>query len=213
MLSLAAALFAVAVAGKLASVLGMWGSPGDRLLVGIGMIPRGEVGLIFANLGLADSSVRRMVVDGLDLIVMLFRFGDGRRKVTRITEPYFADGTYLPAGLSRLNAFLRDFRTGQAHAIDPGGCCLVRHALGALEAADLEQGGPHGRQQLRAGAVARRQERHRTLEEGDLRRQVAAPVHPFGRLGQALRRAVRERQEPRGRRAQLAGGKAVHPTC
>jgi pilus assembly protein CpaF len=53
------------------------------------LIERGVTIALFANLGLADTSVRRMVVDGLDLIVMLFRFGDGRRKVTRITEPYW----------------------------------------------------------------------------------------------------------------------------
>ncbi len=33
--------------------------------------------------------------------------------------PYFADGVYLPEGLSTLSSFLRDFRTGDEHAIDP----------------------------------------------------------------------------------------------
>jgi uncharacterized protein YcbK (DUF882 family) len=37
----------------------------------------------------------------------------------RITEPYFADGSYLPTGLGRLNAFLKDFRTHEQHRIDP----------------------------------------------------------------------------------------------
>jgi uncharacterized protein YcbK (DUF882 family) len=37
----------------------------------------------------------------------------------RLTVPYFADGTYLPEGLSSLNAFLRDHRTGDEHPIDP----------------------------------------------------------------------------------------------
>ena len=37
----------------------------------------------------------------------------------RLTVPYFADGTYLPEGLSRLDAFLRDHRTGDEHPIDP----------------------------------------------------------------------------------------------
>jgi uncharacterized protein YcbK (DUF882 family) len=37
----------------------------------------------------------------------------------RLTVPYFADGAYLPEGISTLNAFLRDFRTGQEHPIDP----------------------------------------------------------------------------------------------
>jgi pilus assembly protein CpaF len=57
------------------------------------LIERAVTIALFANLGLADSSVRRMVVDGLDLLVLLFRFGDGQRKVTRITEPHWtADG-------------------------------------------------------------------------------------------------------------------------
>ena len=37
----------------------------------------------------------------------------------RLTVPYFADGAYLPEGLSTLNSFLKDFRTGDEHPIDP----------------------------------------------------------------------------------------------
>jgi uncharacterized protein YcbK (DUF882 family) len=37
----------------------------------------------------------------------------------RLTTPYFADGSYLPEGLSTLSSFLRDFRTGDQHPIDP----------------------------------------------------------------------------------------------
>jgi uncharacterized protein YcbK (DUF882 family) len=37
----------------------------------------------------------------------------------RLTVPYFADGAYLPEGRSAIDAFLRDFRTGEEHAIDP----------------------------------------------------------------------------------------------
>jgi len=51
-IGLAAVLAAVAVAGKLAAAAGAIGTPGDKLLVGLGMLPRGEVGLIFAGLGL-----------------------------------------------------------------------------------------------------------------------------------------------------------------
>jgi len=50
-LFLALALTLVAVVGKLVSGLGVRGGAADRLTVGIGMIPRGEVGLIFANVG------------------------------------------------------------------------------------------------------------------------------------------------------------------
>jgi Kef-type K+ transport system membrane component KefB len=54
-LGLAAALTVVAIVGKQACALGVLGKGVDRLSVGLGMIPRGEVGLIFANIGLALS--------------------------------------------------------------------------------------------------------------------------------------------------------------
>jgi pilus assembly protein CpaF len=53
------------------------------------LIERAVTIALFANLGLADTSVRRMVVDGIDLVVLLFRFADGRRRVVRIAEPYW----------------------------------------------------------------------------------------------------------------------------
>lgn len=37
----------------------------------------------------------------------------------RLTLPYAADGAYLPGSLARLETFLRDHRTGEAHPIDP----------------------------------------------------------------------------------------------
>jgi Kef-type K+ transport system membrane component KefB len=49
---LAAALTVAAVVGKQACALGALGARLDALSVGVGMIPRGEVGLIFANIGL-----------------------------------------------------------------------------------------------------------------------------------------------------------------
>jgi Kef-type K+ transport system membrane component KefB len=51
-LALAGVLTLVAIIGKQVCALGAWGSTLDGLTIGIGMIPRGEVGLIFANLGL-----------------------------------------------------------------------------------------------------------------------------------------------------------------
>jgi Kef-type K+ transport system membrane component KefB len=51
-LALAGALTVVAVIGKQACSLAVWGRSIDRLSIGIGMVPRGEVGLIFANIGL-----------------------------------------------------------------------------------------------------------------------------------------------------------------
>src|SRR5256714_1618902 len=52
-LGLALLLTLVAIAGKQACALGGLGASLDKLSIGIGMIPRGEVGLIFANLGLS----------------------------------------------------------------------------------------------------------------------------------------------------------------
>jgi Kef-type K+ transport system membrane component KefB len=51
-LGLAALLTVAAIAGKQACALGALGGKLDRLTIGLGMIPRGEVGLIFANIGL-----------------------------------------------------------------------------------------------------------------------------------------------------------------
>ena len=51
-LVLAVALTLTAIAGKLVCGIGVRVRGVDRLIVGIGMIPRGEVGLIFANIGL-----------------------------------------------------------------------------------------------------------------------------------------------------------------
>lgn len=53
-LGLAGVLCVVAVIGKLAAAAGTVGTRVDRLLVGLGMIPRGEVGLIFASIGLTN---------------------------------------------------------------------------------------------------------------------------------------------------------------
>ena len=50
--AIVAILTLAALAGKLASGLGVLERGGDRMLVGVGMVPRGEVGLIFAVVGL-----------------------------------------------------------------------------------------------------------------------------------------------------------------
>jgi Kef-type K+ transport system membrane component KefB len=62
-LALAAALTLAAIIGKQACALGVLGGGVDRLTVGIGMVPRGEVGLIFANVGLTLSIQGRPILD------------------------------------------------------------------------------------------------------------------------------------------------------
>jgi Kef-type K+ transport system membrane component KefB/glycine cleavage system regulatory protein len=67
----AAALLVVAVLGKIVSAVGLGRAPGDRLLVGIGMIPRGEVGLIFATIGLREHVFGDDVYGALLLVVLV----------------------------------------------------------------------------------------------------------------------------------------------
>jgi Kef-type K+ transport system membrane component KefB len=62
-LGLALALTVAAILGKQACSLAVWRPGVDRLTVGIGMIPRGEVGLIFANIGLGLTLNGEQVVD------------------------------------------------------------------------------------------------------------------------------------------------------
>lgn len=62
-LGLAAALTVAAIIGKQACSLGVTGRGVDRWTVGIGMVPRGEVGLIFANIGLGLVVSGERIVD------------------------------------------------------------------------------------------------------------------------------------------------------
>src|SRR5262249_6463962 len=62
-LGFAAALTAAAILGKQVCALGALGRGTDRLAVGLGMIPRGEVGLIFASVGRTLSIGGERVVD------------------------------------------------------------------------------------------------------------------------------------------------------
>ena len=69
-LGLAAALFAVASIGKIVAALGAVGSPGDRMLIGLGMLPRGEVGLIFAAIGLREGILGETLYAALLLMIL-----------------------------------------------------------------------------------------------------------------------------------------------
>ncbi len=68
------ALVAVAVAGKLLAGYAPFWFRGRKLVVGIGMIPRGEVGLIFAQMGLAEEVIDRNLFSVLTFMVMVTTF-------------------------------------------------------------------------------------------------------------------------------------------
>jgi Kef-type K+ transport system membrane component KefB len=73
-ISLSAALLIVAVIGKLASGLVIAWDVENRLFVGAGMIPRGEVGLICSNIGLMCGALPGDVFSSLLLVVMFTTF-------------------------------------------------------------------------------------------------------------------------------------------
>jgi Kef-type K+ transport system membrane component KefB len=75
-LLLAGALLVVAILGKLLSgfSIGWRGEKINRLAVGVGMVPRGEVGLIFAHVGLDNHVIDVAAFNALVIVVMLTTF-------------------------------------------------------------------------------------------------------------------------------------------
>ena len=69
-LALAGCLLAVAVVGKVVAGWAAVGSPGDRLTMGLGMLPRGEVGLIFAGIGLREGVLDDDLYGALLLVIL-----------------------------------------------------------------------------------------------------------------------------------------------
>lgn len=68
------ALIVVGVLGKLAAGYAPWWFKGDKALIGVAMIPRGEVGLIFAQLGLTSSALSSPQFGALMLMVVVTTF-------------------------------------------------------------------------------------------------------------------------------------------
>ncbi|MBN1335844.1 MAG: cation:proton antiporter [Deltaproteobacteria bacterium] len=78
-LVLALVLTAAAILGKQACSLGVWRRGIDRLSIGLGMIPRGEVGLVFASIGLGLTVGDERIIDpstysAIVVMVMLTTF-------------------------------------------------------------------------------------------------------------------------------------------
>ena len=69
-----AALVAVGVLGKVLAGFAPWWFEGNKLLVGVAMVPRGEVGLIFARMGLASGALDAGLFGALMLMVAVTTF-------------------------------------------------------------------------------------------------------------------------------------------
>lgn len=73
-LALGGVLIAAGIVGKMAAGYAPWWFKGDKLFVGIGMVPRGEVGLIFAQMGLAAAAITAGEYGALMLMVLVTTF-------------------------------------------------------------------------------------------------------------------------------------------
>jgi len=65
----------VAIIGKLVTGWVVFGQPGiNRLAIGVGMIPRGEVGLVFAGIGSASGVLDKPLEVSIIIMVILTTF-------------------------------------------------------------------------------------------------------------------------------------------
>lgn len=65
-----AVLILVGIVGKVVAGYAPWWFRGQKLLVGVAMVPRGEVGLIFAQMGLASGAIDQGLFGALMLMVL-----------------------------------------------------------------------------------------------------------------------------------------------
>ena len=73
-LAIGGALIAVGLVGKFLAGFGPWWFKGDKTLIGIAMIPRGEVGLIFARMGLATGALTSQLYSAIAMMVLFTTF-------------------------------------------------------------------------------------------------------------------------------------------
>ncbi|GAB4345266.1 MAG: cation:proton antiporter [Leptolyngbyaceae cyanobacterium] len=74
-LVIAVFLIAVAIVGKLITGWAVFGQPGiNRLAIGVGMIPRGEVGLVFAGIGSSSGVIDKPLEAAIIMMVILTTF-------------------------------------------------------------------------------------------------------------------------------------------
>ena len=96
-LAIGGALITVGIVGKMASGYAPWWFKGNKALIGAAMIPRGEVGLIFAQMGLATGAIDVALFSAIALMVMVTTFAgppllqyfsrDDRRAASEVDRP------------------------------------------------------------------------------------------------------------------------------
>lgn len=73
-MAVAGLLILAGVIGKFFAAYAPWWFKGNKRLVGVAMIPRGEVGLIFAQMGLATQAISPSLFSALALMVLVTTF-------------------------------------------------------------------------------------------------------------------------------------------
>ncbi len=73
-LAIGGALIVVAILSKFVAGYGPWWFKGDKALIGIAMVPRGEVGLIFARMGLATGALTSQLYSAIAMMVLFTTF-------------------------------------------------------------------------------------------------------------------------------------------
>lgn len=105
-LIIAAFLLVVAIVGKVVTGLSVFGMPGvNRLAIGVGMIPRGEVGLVFAAVG-SESGVLSKPLEAAVIVMVIL--------TTFLAPPW------LRLVFKRSDDATKDDASKQAVALNPG---------------------------------------------------------------------------------------------
>ena len=97
-LGIAVVLSAIAVGGKMMSALGAYGAKADKTLIGLGMVPRGEVGLIFASIGVTVGVFNDELYAVVLLVVLVTTVAAPpllRWRIQHIAERFSASDEYI----------------------------------------------------------------------------------------------------------------------
>lgn len=113
-------LIVVGVLGKVAAGYAPWWFKGHKLLIGVAMVPRGEVGLIFAQMGLAAGVLTDPQFGALMLMVVVTTFMTppllGLLAARRAPD---AESAADQSGIDDLVAGSHRKRTGEVKAVRP----------------------------------------------------------------------------------------------
>lgn len=140
-LFVAAILTVIAVVGKVVAAFGAVGTNTDKLLIGIGMIPRGEVGLIFATIGVSVGVFNAELYAIVLLVVLLTTLITPPLLRWRITHALAADDAEeAPADTEEpVGGWLRLINGEvQLHGQPPAGLVLPLALQASLHAAHAQ---------------------------------------------------------------------------